>query len=56
MRLIIFEREERYIDVAKRGQNERVMDANTIGEHALQLWNNRAAHNGADQQSGAFAR
>ena len=55
MWLITLEGEGRYIEVAQRGQNEGVMDADAIGKHALQLWNDCTAHNGADQQSGAFA-
>ena len=55
MWLIIPERKGRYVEVAQRGQDKRVMDPNAVGKHALQLWNDRSAHDGADQESGAFA-
>ena len=32
-----------------------MMDADVVREHALQLWNDRAAHDGANQHGRAFA-
>jgi hypothetical protein len=55
VRLITLEGEKRYIEVAQRRQDESMMDADVVREYALQLWNDRTAHDGADQHGGAFA-
>jgi hypothetical protein len=43
------------VDVAERREEERVMDADMVGDDALHLWNDRSADNRCDEDAGAVA-
>src|SRR5207244_600317 len=50
-----FEPVEGYVQIAEYGQDEGMVDADPVGQDALQFWNDSAAYDGCDQQGGAVS-
>jgi len=44
------------VRVTKDGEEEGVVDADAVGDHALQLWDDGTADDGGDEQAGAVDR